>query len=212
MKRCSMEKVFTNKDTWHGGFYELSLEMGQLSDIKLEAAVNAIWNFADLRGCYLRPDIDPPFQSQVQPDVKVLLSHNHLRGIAKLPDGKQVACGTYLVQEEQGDKWLGFYVPMGALAMTFDQVGAYPFDSNGLSRNWREPLESWLATIGQSVFSKVPFLLGLVGFEVSGTVRSSELKISRIPDERFIGYLYPIEGKLTWFPTNQWQHLPQAAS
>src|SRR5947208_2014639 len=207
-----MESLFTNKDTWHGGFYELSMEMGRLSEEKLEAALEAIWIFGDLRGCYLRSDIEPQFQPQVAPDIKTLRSHNHLRGIAKLPDGKLTACGTFLLQEEAGDNWLDFYLPMGALTMANDAVGAYPFDSNGISQTWREPLEIWLAKIGHSVFSKVPFLLGLVGFEVSGEVTADELKVTGVPAERCMGYLYPIDGKLTWFPTNQWQHLPQAAS
>jgi hypothetical protein len=207
-----MENLFCNRDTWHGGFYELSLEMGRATEESLDAALKAIWSSADLRGCYLRPDIEPSFQSQIAPDIKVLLSHSHLRGIANLPNGKKIACGTFLVQEEGGGNWLGFYLPMGALSPAIENAGAYPFDSNGISQSWRQPLETWLANIGQSVFSKVPFHLGLVGFEVSGEVTADELKVTGVPAERSMGYLFPMDGKLTWFPTNQWQHLPQAAS
>src|SRR5260370_17200448 len=157
-----MEKLFSNKDTWHGGFYELALEMGSTTEEKLEAGLKAIWGFADLQGCYLQADEEPFSQRRVAPHVNMLLSQNHLRGIAKLPHGSQLAFGTYLVQEE-GDTWLGLYVAMGALSTRY-AVGAYPFDSNGFSRTWREPLEEWLSKIGHEVFSKVPFLLGLVGF------------------------------------------------
>jgi hypothetical protein len=200
-----MENLFCKKHAWHGGFYELSLEMGQLPDEELDAALKAIWSFPDLSGCYLRRDIEPSLQAKVTPDIKFLLAGSHLLGIATLPTREQVACGTFLVR---GDKWLGFYLPMG----TLEGVGAYPFGPDGSSRRWREPLDNWLAKMGQSVFAKVPFLLGLVGFEVSGSTTSSEVKVAGVPAERFMGYLYPTHGKLSWFPTNQWQHQPQPAS
>jgi len=198
-----MAASFT-EETWTGGFYELALEYEHASREILEAALKAMWNFPDLRGCYLRPDESPSRQTRVAPDLAALESNGQLYGAARLPGGAEVACGAFLVQEEDDNAWLGFYVPLGALAKVFN-VGAYPFDNDPASQAWREPLEDWLARIGQAVFTNAPFSLGLVGFEVSGTTSARQLALSEVPAKRSIGYLHATAKKLNWYPTNQWQ-------
>jgi hypothetical protein len=205
-----MQALFTEQ-VWLGGFYELAMEYEPWSEASLDEALRALWHFPDLEGCYPRPDIEPSEQQQITPSAARLEANGHLRGIATLPDGKKVACGTYLVREDLGPAWLGLYLPMGALATAYD-VGAFPFTYDGASRTWREPLESWLAIIGESVYSQIGFRLGLVGFEVSGTMSANDLVVSGIPEKRSIGYLYPADNHLSWYPTNQWHQTPQLAS
>jgi hypothetical protein len=206
-----MERLFTGAETWHGGFYELAMEFGAEAESTLERALQALWEFPDLRGCYLRRDQEPSTQPRMAATFAAQASAGHLVGMATVPGGIRVACGTVLVREDNGNRWLDFYLPLGALAAAYD-VGAYPFDENLASRQWREPLEKWLADIGQAVYAKTPFRLGLVGFEVSGTVSSHDLEKAGAPSQRFIGYLYPSTGTLTWYPTNQWQQQTLRAS
>lgn len=199
-----MHRCFTAPDTWHGGFYELAMQYGPHADQDLEAGLRAIWQRLDLEGGYLRSDIEPSQQQRVAPSLAIQLSSGHVYGIATLPDGVRVPCGTVVVREEGGDDWLDFYVPLGALADAYP-VGGYPFEERAASREWREPLQNWLASIGHSVFAQAPFRIGLTGFEVSGSERAEHLAVSGIPSDRWIGYLVPSAGRLQWHPTNQWQ-------
>jgi hypothetical protein len=202
-----MDHLFTGEETWRGGFYELALDFGpEPRDALLSTALLAIWETPRLQGCYLRPDIDPSRQARVAPTLAIQEAHGHLRGIATLPNGEQVACGSFLVREEQGSVWLTFYLPLGALATAYP-VNGYPFDNSPSSRMWREPLESWLADIGRTTFARAPFPLGLIGMEVSGEVASQEVSATGIPTKRYIGYLYPETNGLSCYPTNQW-HKP----
>jgi hypothetical protein len=205
-----MQALFTEQ-VWLGGFYELAMEYEPWSEASLNEALRALWHSPDLEGCYLRFDIEPSEQQRVTPSVARLEAPGHFYGIATLPDGKKVACGTFVVREERGSAWIGLYLPMGALATVYP-VGAYPFEQDASSQAWREPLEKWLAGIGESVFSQIGFRLGLVGYEVSGTVSANDLLASGIPEKKLIGYLYPADNQLFWYPTNQWHQAHQVAS
>jgi hypothetical protein len=195
--------VFTIHDAWAGGFYELALAFAPPADQALDTALKVLWNLPGLQGCYVRSDVEPSAQPRIPPSLTALESAGHLRGIATLPNGKVVACGTYRVPEEGGSDWLGFYLPLGSLSTAYD-VGGYPFQAGPASTSWRQPLEEWLAAIGQAVFAHAAFPLGLVGFEVSGEVSPQELRVSGVPESRARGYLVPTQGQLRWYPTNQW--------
>jgi hypothetical protein len=204
-----MPADFTAEETWRGGLYELAMEYAGGSDALLDAALRALWDVPGLQGCWLRRDAEPASQPRVAPALAGLVAGGHLLGMATLPNGQRVACGTFLVREDQGSDWLGFYVPVGAVGRVYD-VGGYPFDGGLHSRAWREPVETWLAEIGRAVFAAAPFLLGVVGFEVSATVTAQDLSAQGLPAQRLDGYLLPAGDKLTFYPTNQWQpqHLP----
>src|SRR5438876_11008490 len=118
-----MQAIFTEQ-AWFGGFYELAMEYESWSERDLDGTLKAIWDFPGLQGCYLRHDIEPSQQQRVAPSLTTLEAGGHLRGIATLANGKQIACGTFLVREEVGPAWIGFYLPMGALSTAHD-VGAY---------------------------------------------------------------------------------------
>jgi hypothetical protein len=197
-----LEPLFTTPSAWDGGYYELALELGPRSDGRLGLAVEALWRFIELEGCWTVRDLEPSDQLRVLPNLTDLEQHGHLLGVATVPGGHRIACGTYAVREDDGPDWIALYLPMGSLASAY-AVGAYPFGKTD-SRGWREPLDAWLVGIAQSVFAAAPFALGLVGFEVSGETRTAELANRGIPDQRWMGYLLDHGGKLTWVPPTEY--------
>lgn len=192
---------FTNPETWNGGYYELALEMGGRSDERLQMALRALWGHPTLEGCYLDREREPHQQKRV--DVSsVLIEPIHLQGLARLPNGRRVACGTCLIRGEDGPDWLDFYLPMGALGEAYE-VGSYPFDMAGAAtKAWQVPVDEWLIGIGRRVLSVAPFQLGLVGFEACGEAYASQVSEEGVPAERYFGYLVPRDGALEWYPTN----------
>ena len=132
------------------------------------------------------------------------ISQGHLYGIATLPNGKRVACGTCPVRLDDGSDWLDLYIPLGALGKAHP-IGPYLFNEDEAScKGWQVPLDNWLVELGKLVFSVVPFKLGLIGWEVSGHTYAREILEKGIPEQRYVGYLWPHEGELEWHPPNTW--------
>jgi hypothetical protein len=181
--------IFTATDAWYGGFYELALEMGPHSDEKLQAALNALWKHPDLDGCYFDRGREPADQPRTADFC--LETGSHALGVATLPNGSRIACGSCLIREDNGPEWLDFYLPMGSLGTAYP-VGAFPFGTEASKPHpWRYDVEDWLAGIGLSIARKASFQLGIIGFEVSGQVYAVDVDSKGIPSERFIGYLWP---------------------
>ncbi|HST53308.1 MAG TPA: hypothetical protein VLJ61_14955 [Pyrinomonadaceae bacterium] len=192
---------FTKPETWFGGYYELAIEVGGRSGERLLSALKAVWSHPALEGCYLDRDKEPHEQRRVSVPP-ALAEPTHLQGLALLPNGQKVACGTCLIREEDGPDWLDFYMPMGTLGDVYE-VGGYPFDmTSATHREWQTPVDEWLKGIGEWVFSSVPFSLGLIGFEVSGDAYAAQVSKEGVPAERYFGYLVPEGRKLKWYPPN----------
>lgn len=195
-------QYFTKDDVWNGGFYELAIEIGPTSDQRLKTVLTTVWSHPTLQGCYRDPTKEPDEQQRLDPQSNKVELEGHLHGIARLPNGIQVACGTCTVREENGSDWLDLYIPMGALSEGYE-VRAYPFGEKGeYSEDWQRPVEDWLVAIGHHVFSQVKFALALIGFEVSGEYYAEEIENQGVPEQRFIGYLWPSGEKLTYYPRN----------
>jgi hypothetical protein len=195
------ERIFTADDVWNGGFYELAIEVGPPSDQRLRAVLEAIWQHPDLDGCYSDRGREPAEQPRKLPDR--IEGYSHLQGIARLPNGSRVACGTCLIREEDdGSDWLDFYVPMGALGTAYPS-GGFPFGTNAdWPGPWRQEVEDWLAAIGQQALRATAFRLAIIGFEVSGQVYAAEIAARGIPEERFVGYLWPSGGSIVYHRRN----------
>jgi hypothetical protein len=211
-----MGNLFADPDAWHGGHYELELELGPRSDARLSSALHALWGRTDLEGPYGDPNIDPSQQAFVSPDV-VIDRESHVYGVANLPDGARVACGSLAIRYEGGHEWvhdpegtdlLDFYVPLGSLAHAWPQIGGYPFQTgdDAATRVWQEPLEEWLASIGLTIFESVRFRVGFVGFEGSSFVPGDwrEWLTAGVPAQRGYGLLWPEANSARWYPSNLW--------
>ena len=196
------ERFFTPDDVWHGGHYELQMDLKPPSSGQLSSALQALWSHPALDGCYLSDSVEPSEQKRVQPSERG--TEDRLYGIARLPNGTRVACGTYaFVSQEEGEREqyhsLVLFTPMGALSPAYP-VGAYPFGRMDAVFQWKRELDEWLHGIGNFVYERAPFVLGLVGFEIDTRISAKSLEAHGIPDERFAGILWPRGKKLEWYP------------
>lgn len=187
--------VFTDDEIWTGGFYELALEYPSGTDAHLVQAFTELWHAKDIVGCYLEREVEPEDQPRLEFEAS-MLSHGHVHGVAILPGGTRVACGSCCVRDDGGSDWVVFYLPMSALGHAFP-VGGFPFDGGG-HETWRGLLDTWLADLGRNLFQLVPYRLGLVGFETSGDLRAADVASSGIPKTRYVGLLVPSNGTVEW--------------
>lgn len=191
-------------DNWHGGFYELAIEVGDHSDERLGRALDALWRAAGISGCYGSRECEPGDQAVVGCTLESLEQFGHLRGVVQLPAGPVVVCGAVAIREDSGPDWLDFYLPLGALARADPRVGAFPFGSDGgtVSMVWRQPIDAWLASIGMQVYGSVDYRLGLIGCEASGQVYAADIGAGSPPPRGF-GYLLPGNGPPRYLPATQ---------
>ncbi|MGC7098383.1 hypothetical protein ACPZ19_27235 [Amycolatopsis lurida] len=137
--------AFTDPDNWSGGFYELSLEIGERNDGRLQRALTALWRVAGITGCYGTDEREPAEQSAVPLTVASLEEFGHLRGVVTLPSADPVVCGCIATRlDEDNQDWLTFYLPLGALGISVPDVGSFPFGPDGgpTSLAWRAPLDA----------------------------------------------------------------------
>jgi hypothetical protein len=196
-----MAQLFTADDAWLGGLYELAMEIGARSDDRLRAALVALWDHPALTGCYLQRDREPSAQSRLSAaEAPIEGGTHHLLGIALLPNGSRVACGSCIIREDAGPDWLDFYLSMGALSAAYP-IAAFPFDEE---RNppgpWRREIEDWLAQIGLWVSGLASCRLGLVGLEVSGMTYAEKVAVDGIPAKRYVAYLWPSTSGMVYHP------------
>jgi hypothetical protein len=196
------ERLFTADKAWSGPSYELALEFSPRSDDRLRAALEALWSHPDLDGCYLDRDCEPADQPRKQPD----LESGHLLGVARLPHGSRVVCGSLLRREVEGDSdWLDFYLPMGSLWTAFG--GFLPSGPDWPEDPWLLEVDDWLAKVGLWIARSASFRLGLIGPEVGdGQTHAADITMRGIPAKRFVGYLWPSGGspvyhRRTWGET-----------
>lgn len=208
-----MEEFFTKEGTWYGGFYELAVELGERSDDRLLHALEALWEFPVLDGCYSSSGIEPWEKTKIEPsqwldELKDSDGVSHLYGSATLVDGNNIVCGSVIIREDEGVDWLDFYLPVAALVENY-KLDGYPFGNtievSGEMRSFFIEFDNWFVEIARHIYSSVPFKLALIGNEVSGDVYSSEIIGVVVPEERWFGYMWPAGENLNYFPRNIWR-------
>jgi len=66
--------AFTDPENWTGGFYELSSEIGDYDDERLQRGLNTLWRTAAVTGCYGNTAREPAVQIAVPVTVASLRS------------------------------------------------------------------------------------------------------------------------------------------
>lgn len=192
-----------DRDSWAGGYYELSVELGERHDARLQVALDTLWEAAAIEGPYAVEWSPRPRSWPIPRTVTSLDAGLLLRGRVALPDGRPCVCCVVAIREQaSGVDWLDFCLPTVALGALDTRLGGFPFGDDGgpASLVWRWPLDDWLAGLGRAIYAAVPFRLALVGFETGGSNFLS--KIAALPpEERYFGYLLP-DGP-TYYPANR---------
>ena len=199
--------AFKSENAWCGGHYEIEFELEAPSDERLKTAVQAIWSYPSLEGCY--PSREQQLHNQPRLDARLHAAEGHLYGGATLPTGC-VACGTCVCRPEdkQGHHHrdlVSFYLPLRALSKIYP-IGAYPFSDIDRAAEWRPILDEWLVDMGRFVFDRVQFRLALIGFEVDfHNVSAATIEQTGVPIERYDGFLWQERENLAWYPPTNLQ-------
>jgi hypothetical protein len=196
--------AFTDPENWTGGWYELSLELGQRCDERLDHALRVLWQEAGIDGCVGSPDQEPADQATIAPSVASLNRFERLHGCVQVPGGASVVAVCSAFNFQGKSDWLTLGLPLGSMGRVDRRIGGFPFgDDGGLpSLAWRVPLDDWLAHVGVEIFHQVPFQLGLIGFDVAADTGVDDLQ-GVVPAERPAGLLLPHEGAVSYFAANQ---------
>jgi hypothetical protein len=197
---------FAAGHAWKGGHYELFIQPSSNSSDELRSVLKALWSYPLLQGCYLERDYDPSTQMRVQPCEVALV--NRLYGVATLPNGTTVDCGSFAMdyageEELELAHWVCFYLPLGSLSKAY-RVGAYPFGSMEYVSEWKAPVNLFLFQLAAWIFSRIPFEFGLVGFEVNpSAIPLHAIGANGIPEQRDDGILWNDGGCLKWYPATR---------
>lgn len=200
-KNCTVKKemklnlLFTDKDAWNGGFYELAIELPP--EVEIKDALTRLWSHASLEGSYARNDIEPADQDILS--YSQLKTEGHLYGVATFPNGKPCACGS-ISSTFEDERWLTLYLPLSSLANVYP-VHAYPFgDENSPSPEvWLREVNEWMKDIALHVFELMKFPLAMIGFEMTFYGISDEI-MKNIPDDRWNSILLVQDNELKWYP------------
>src|SRR5688572_29408340 len=87
----SDESVLPVKEAWHGGHYELLIDVGGgvPAPEQVVAVAAALWTHPDLDGPYSRCDLEPREQTRSDPGLEGQY------GVAAVADGTVVPCASY---------------------------------------------------------------------------------------------------------------------
>jgi hypothetical protein len=164
---------FLNAVNWSGGFYQLGIELTHShDDVRLRAALEAIWSCSSLVGPWLeRESIGTP---TVRPDLPQLpidpdYGMSRLYGVLSVTGGSSLGCLVSTTRVQDGPDWIYVSIPMGMLEAAFRVQ--YPLSI--ASNRWLPQVQRALVVIAYTVFAVVPFDLGIVGFEISSLASES---------------------------------------
>jgi hypothetical protein len=170
---------FLDDESWSGGFYELSLILGEVDDVDSYARLEQA-----LRSCWSHPALTGPYLSRRQMSGEVDWSGDMiapLYGWIDLPFGRTVVV-THVIREEHGSPnldWFDVGIPLGGLSNLHPSVGGYPAEPIDRVAEWRPEVDVVLVSIAEAIYASSGFVHGLIGCEVSGEADSFV-----VPDER----------------------------
>jgi hypothetical protein len=72
----------------------------------------------------------------------------------------------------------------------------------GRSRSPGDSIDAWLARVATRVYTRIPFELGVIGFEAAGDAEADDLA-SGPPEARYFGYLLPRADGLAYTEANR---------
>ena len=188
--------LFTARDAWAGGFYEMLLFYALGSD--LDAALGAIWGFPRIVAGPVASRASEPWD---QPTVEATAALGERDGVLALPDGAETICATFAYHFDDSDE-VHFCLPLGSLSDAWPQVDSFPFGvAEGEVAAWEPALEAVLLELAQHVYERAPFLRGLTDFEtIASALQPGLERPGPIPPEHGAGIIDVQQGRLVWHP------------
>ncbi len=198
---------YLRRDNWVGSYYELALEYYPAGhDERVMKGLTAAWDEPALAGPW--PNRESYGMLPMMPNA--LPDEGEIRLFGELHVGRDssVGCLTFTVREEHNSDWLDISIPTGMLNLSFPTVYPLAHDSNP----WLAQLDRLFVKMAVRIFQAYPFSLGIIGAEVSGCNRESDVTTK---DLKKGGYLVPpvlyeklrprhrcetLTGGLRWFP------------
>lgn len=183
--------IFTNSGTWADNNYELYIRFNSTDSAVIQAALARLWSHPNLRGCYLRRDLEPASQDLLSAE-QISLSTQHVYGIAVLPDNKQFACATYPMIFDGEYACFNLAIPFGSLKRKYE-IGSYPFGDT-CSLAWQKIMDDWFCNIAQYIFEEVQFSFAAFGFIDCENLE--EVAASELTEERYFGIIKGNNGQM----------------
>lgn len=151
-----------DQESWHGGFYELAIELGPRDDARLQTALDALWFAAGITDPVAVEWKLEPRSWPIPRTVASIDAGHHLRGTVLLPSESRCVCSVIGVRlDYNGVDWLDFCLPTAALGALEPRVRGYPIGDDGGAESlvWRRPIDDWLADIARQVLRQARFRL-----------------------------------------------------
>ena len=180
---------------WMGGSYELAIELGPMDDTRLERLLAEIWRLANATGPFVRPHDGGPSRSA---SLNVEGLTQLLHGVVRLPNDQEIVCGAMAIRED-GPDCLIFYVPIGALERADARVAGFIGGHDPGSLVWRRTIDHWLADLAISAYPEAPFRFAAIGFEAFAFLAEESAAPDKIPAERHVAYVMPLDGVPHYF-------------
>jgi hypothetical protein len=198
----STKKIFTGKDIWAGGLFELMISYPKESPSNLKKLLDCLWGLEPIEGPYNSKEKEPNKRSKNNVEYPNEYSGTIQYGVITLPSKKKAPFQTYSYTLGEGQYFISIGIPMGALAeLKLYPVGSYPFGIEEGHKDWILELCNFYFSIAKKLFKVRKFDRGIVGFIV---VEEEFLESKRynIPKEKWVGYLINKDEKLEWHPPN----------
>ena len=113
----------TDPENWHGGFYELAIELADESDKHLQRTLTALWHAAGIEGCYQRRAETRDQFMDAPCTVAALEQSGRLHATVLLPTGQRIVCGAVAIRPPTADHSSDCY---GTKAATASPPSATP--------------------------------------------------------------------------------------
>jgi len=197
-----MAQLFTDRDQWAGGLYELDLCYRTSFLAPALAGLRALWSHEAVAPGYPRIDVEPDQQNPLDLGTAGLDELQHIYGMCQLKGVTVASCSTLIAYEEEEQVWIYFGFPMASLGRAFP-VGGYPFgDVSGAGPAWRDEVDEWLFVLAEDVHAQAPFDCGLIGHEpIDEWSIADEVSQGRIPViRRELTILVPNPSRLSRYP------------
>ncbi len=202
-----MSKLFTGKDSWNGGYFNLLLSFKTLSNKEFKNVINYMWKMPCFNGPFGYDNLEPINQKKIKIKIPDKIDKGIINyGTVKLSNNKIAPCKFYayfIDDENKMDCFINISIPFGALEeLKIFPIGSYPFGNKINHKKWIEELSNFMFKISKIIFDFYKFKKGLMGLIIGDDYNFLSENNYQIPKDRWLSYLINKNGKLKYYPQN----------